>query len=113
MERTFLKGLGLETLSQTTGFGSGRLPSTASPRRLPAGHAASGSGIMDAFTAQPELLPAGGLPIGGPRHQGPPALNREPDGPAAAAEAARQGAPRICPHGDGWTGEGLAGRQCC
>lgn len=101
MERTFLKGLGLETLSQTTGFGSGRLLSTASPRRLPARHTVSGSGIMDAFMAQPELLPARGLPIGGPWHQGPPALNREPDGPAAAAEAAQRGTPHICPHRDG------------
>lgn len=42
----------------------------------------------------------GGPADRGLRHQGPPALNREPDGPAAAAEAARWGALLICPHRD-------------
>lgn len=53
MERTFLKGLGLETLSQTTGFGSGLLPSTASLKKLAAQHTASGLGIMNSFKAEP------------------------------------------------------------
>lgn len=53
MERTFLKGLGLETLSQTTGFGSGPLPSTASLKKLAAQHAASGLRIMNSFKAEP------------------------------------------------------------
>lgn len=42
MERTFLKGLGLETLSQTTGFGSGQLPNTASLEKLAVQDAAAG-----------------------------------------------------------------------
>ena len=53
MERTFLKELGLETLSQTTGFGSGQLLSTASLEKLAAQHAASGLGIMNSFKAEP------------------------------------------------------------
>ena len=53
MERAFLKGLGLETLSQTTGLGSGQLLSTANLEKLAAQHGASGLGIMNSFRAGP------------------------------------------------------------
>lgn len=73
MERAFLKGLGLETLSQTTGFGSGRLPSTASLKKLAARHAEAGSGRMNSFKAKlgaGESVHAGGPHIKGLQLQG-------------------------------------------
>lgn len=69
VERTFLKGLGLETLSQTTGFGSGR------PRSPPAGEtaqrAAARSGTMDTFRARPESLHVGAAGQRGCSHGDP------------------------------------------
>lgn len=85
MERAFLKGLGLETLSQTTGFGNGQLLSTASLKKLAARHAEAGLGIMNSFKAKPgrgggagESMHAGGLHVKGLQPQGP-RVHREPD----------------------------------
>lgn len=116
MERAFLKGLGLETLSQTTGFGSGQLPSTASRKNPEARHAETASGRMNSFKAKPG---AGESAHRRPAHQGASAPgvlgwgNREPD--LSSAAGARSA------HGDAWrngqrvcrgrTGKGLA--PCC
>ena len=67
MERAFLKGLGLETLSQTTGLGSGQLLSTANLEKLAAQHGASGLGIMNSFRAGPRGAAAPGTPGSKPR----------------------------------------------
>lgn len=70
MERAFLKGLGLETLSQTTGLGSGQLLSTTNLEKLAAQHGASGAsglGIMNSFRAGPRGWR--GCALGGPTDQ--------------------------------------------
>lgn len=76
MERAFLKGLGFETLSQTTGLGSGQLPSTANLEKLAAQHGASGLGIMNSFRARPRgwrgRARRGPRRLEGLQHQGPP-----------------------------------------
>lgn len=98
MERAFLKGLGLETLSQTTGLGSGQLLSTANLEKLAAQHGASGLGIMNSFRAGPRGWRGrarGAGSRGGTcrserrRHQGSLGLNREPDLSSVAVDQGR------------------------
>lgn len=109
MERAFLKGLGLETLTQTTGFGSGWLPSTASRKNPEARHAEAASERMNSFKAKPG---AGESAHCGPAHQGAAAPgvlgwgHREPD--LSSAAGARSA------HGDAWVSpETLNGQRVC
>lgn len=91
MERAFLKGLGLETLSQTTGLGSSQLLSTANLEKLAAQHGASGNNELIPSRAQglERLCTQGARRSEGQRHQGPPGLNQEPDLSSVAVDQGR------------------------